>query len=199
MPRSIRSASPGLLHRWTRYKEGLEQYCEKGPTVVFNSKDKYGETTKGGFSDNIVVDQDFVLRIPAKLDPARAAPLLCAGITTYSPLRHWKVGKGQKVGINGLGGLGHMALKFAHSFGAHTVQFTTSPNKVQDALKLGADEVILSTNPAQMKRHAGTFDFILDCVSAKHDLNVLIGMLKRDGHLVLVGLPPNTPRSFGRC
>jgi uncharacterized zinc-type alcohol dehydrogenase-like protein len=108
-------------------------------------------------------------------------------------LRHWKVGKGQKAGINGLGGLGHMALKLAHSFGAHTVQFTTSPSKVQDAKRLGADEVILSTDPAQMKKHEGTFDFILDTVSAKHDLNALVGMLKRDGHLVLVGLPPEAP------
>ncbi len=162
-------------------KDGLEQYCENGATVTFNSKDKYGDITKGGFSNNIVVDQDFVLRIPPKIDPATAAPLLCAGITTYSPLRHWKVGKGQKVGIVGLGGLGHMALKFAHSFGAYTVQFTTSPNKAQDAKKLGADEVILSTDREQMKKHAGTFDFILDTVSAKHDFNALVGMLKRDG------------------
>ena len=174
-------------------KQGLEQYCEKGTTVVFNSKDKYGDITKGGFSNNIVVDQDFVLKIPSKLDPAAAAPLLCAGITTYSPLRHWKVGKGQKVGIVGLGGLGHMALKFAHSFGAYTVQFTTSLSKVQDAKRLGADEVILSTDEEQMKKHAGTFDFILDTVSAKHDLNALAGMLKRDGYLVLVGAPPDSP------
>ena len=174
-------------------KEGLEQYCEKGVTIVFNSKDKYGEITKGGFSNNIVVDQDFVLKIPSKLDPASAAPLLCAGITTYSPLRHWNVGKGQKVGIVGLGGLGHLAIKFAHSFGAHTVQFTTSINKVEDAKKLGADEVILSNDESQMKKHAGTFDFILDTVSASHDLNALVAMLKRDGHLVLVGLPPGAP------
>ena len=174
-------------------KEGLEQYCEKGVTIVFNSKDKYGDITKGGFSNNIVVDQDFVLKIPSKLDPASAAPLLCAGITTYSPLRHWKVGKGQKVGIVGLGGLGHLAIKFAHSFEAYTVQFTTSINKVEDAKKLGADEVILSNDASQMKKHAGTFDFILDTVSASHDLNALVGMLKRDGHLVLVGLPPGSP------
>ncbi len=174
-------------------KEGLEQYCENGATITFNSKDKYGDVTKGGFSNNIVVDQDFVLKISPKLNPATAAPLMCAGITTYSPLKHWKVGKGQKVGIVGLGGLGHMALKFAHSFGAHTVQFTTSPSKVQDAKKLGADEVILSTDQEQMKKHAGTFDFILDTVSAKHDLNALLGMLKRDGHLVLVGLPSEIP------
>ncbi len=159
-------------------KEALEQYCEKGTTKTYNSRDKYGDITKGGFSNNIVIDQDFVLKISPKLDPASTAPLLCAGITTYSPLRHWKVGKGQKVGVVGLGGLGHMALKFAHSFGAYVVQFTTSPGKVQDAKKLGADEVVLSTVLEQMKEHAGTFDFILDTVSAKHDLNSLISMLK---------------------
>jgi alcohol dehydrogenase (NADP+) len=174
-------------------REGLENYCEKGSTVVFNSKDKYGEITKGGFSNDIVVDEDFVLRVSPKLDPAAAAPLLCAGITTYSPLRHWKVGKGQKVGIAGFGGLGHMALKFAHSFGAHTVQLTTSPGKAQDAKRLGADEVIISTDQGQMKKHAGSFDFILDVISAKHDLNALVGLLKRDGQLVLVGLPPEPP------
>ncbi len=171
-------------------KEGLESYCERGVVGTYNGRDKDGGVTQGGYSDTIVVDQDFVLKIPAKLDPARAAPLLCAGITTYSPLRHWKVGQGQKVGIVGLGGLGHMALKFAHSFGARTVQFTTSPGKVEDAKRLGADDVILSTDPAQMERHAGTFDFILDTVSATHDLNALLRMLKRDGHLVLVGAPP---------
>jgi len=174
-------------------EKGLENYCEKGFTLTYNSKDKDGTMTRGGYSNNIVVNQDFVLRVSSKLDPARAAPLLCAGITTYSPLRHWKVGKGQKVGIVGLGGLGHMALKFAHSFGAHTVQFTTSPNKIADAKKLGADDVILSTDPKQMEVHAGTFDFILDTVSAKHDINALLGMLKTDGHLVLVGAPPEAP------
>lgn len=176
--------------------DGLEQYCEKGFIATYNSKDKDGTVTQGGYSNHIVVDEDFVLGIPSGLNPAAAAPLLCAGITTYSPLRHWKVGKGQKVGVVGLGGLGHMALKFAHSFGAHTVQFTTSPHKVQDAKKLGADEVILSTDPGQMQTHAGTFDFILDTVSAQHDLNVLVGMLKRDGHLVLVGAPPEPPQIF---
>ena len=174
-------------------KEGLEQYCENGHILTYNSEDKYGNITKGGYSNNIVVDQDFVLKISPKLDPAATAPLLCAGITTYSPLKHWKVGKGQKVGIVGLGGLGHMALKFVHSFGAYTVQFTTSPNKVQDAKRLGADEVIISTNQEQMKKHEGSFDFILDTVSAKHDLNVLLGMLKIDGQLVLVGAPPDAP------
>ena len=174
-------------------KEGFEQYCERGPTGTYNSKDKDGSITKGGYSSNIVVDQEFVLKISPKLDPAAAAPLLCAGITTYSPLRHWKVQQGQKVGIFGLGGLGHMGLKFAHSFGAHTVQFTRSTNKVEDAKRLGADEVIISTDKDQMKKHRGTFDFILDTVSAKHDLNTLLGMLKTDGKLVIVGLPPTTP------
>jgi uncharacterized zinc-type alcohol dehydrogenase-like protein len=171
-------------------KESLEQYCENGFIGTYNSTDKDGTVTQGGYSDKIVVNDEFVLKISPKLDPARAAPLLCAGITTYSPLRHWKVRKGQKVGIVGLGGLGHMALKFAHSFGAHTVQFTTSPGKIADAKKLGADEVILSKDAAQMRAHMGSFDLILDTVSATHDLNVLLGMLKTDGHLVLVGAPP---------
>lgn len=174
-------------------KHGFEQYCERGPTGTYNSKDKDGSITKGGYSSNIVVDQEFVLKISPKLDPAATAPLLCAGITTFSPLKHWKVQKGQKVGIFGLGGLGHMGLKFAHSFGAHTVQFTRSTNKVEDAKRLGADEVIISTDSEQMKKHRGTFDFILDTVSAKHDLNVLLGMLKTDGVLVIVGLPSAIP------
>ncbi len=174
-------------------KKGFEQYCERGPTGTYNSKDKDGSITKGGYSSNIVVDQEFVLKISSKLDPSATAPLLCAGITTYSPLRHWNVQKGQKVGIVGLGGLGHMGLKFAHSFGAYTVQFTRSTNKVEDAKRLGADEVVISTDKEQMKKHRGTFDFILDTVSAKHDLNTLLGMLKTDGKLVLVGLPPETP------
>ena len=174
-------------------KQGFEQYCEKGPIGTYNSKDKDGSITKGGYSNNIVVNQEFVLKISSKLNPASAAPLLCAGITTYSPLKHWNVQKGQKVGIYGLGGLGHMGLKFSHSFGAYTVQFTRSKNKEEDAKRLGADEVIISTDSDQMKKHRGTFDFILDTVSAKHDLNVLLSMLKTDGKLVLVGLPPDTP------
>ena len=172
---------------------GFEQYCEKGNIGTYNSKDKDGSITKGGYSNNIVVDQEFVLKISSKLDLARAAPLLCAGITTYSPLKHWNVQKGQKIGIVGLGGLGHMGLKLAHSFGAYTVQFTRSKHKVEDAKILGADEVIISTDKDQMKKHRGTFDLILDTVSAKHDLNELLGMLKTDGKLILVGLPPETP------
>jgi alcohol dehydrogenase (NADP+) len=140
-----------------------------------------------------------VLRVSHKLDPAGAAPLLCAGITTYSPLRHWKVSKGQKVGIVGLGGLGHMGLKFAHAFGAHTVLFTTSPNKAEDARRLGADEVIISKNEAEMQKHAKSFHFILDAVSAAHDVNAYLNLLRRDGSLVLVGAPekPFPVQSFG--
>jgi len=171
-------------------REGLEQYCDSGATYTYNSEDKHlGGVTYGGYSQNIVVDQDFVLRVPKGLDLAATAPLLCAGITTYSPLRHWKVGKGQKVGIVGLGGLGHMGLKFAHAFGAHTVLFTTSPNKTEDARRLGADEVIISRNEEEMLKHAGTFDFILDTVSAEHDINAYLNLLKRDGTLTIVGAP----------
>jgi alcohol dehydrogenase (NADP+) len=171
-------------------REGLEQYCDSGATYTYNSDDKHlGGVTYGGYSQNIVVDQDFVLRVPKGLDLAATAPLLCAGITTYSPLRHWKVGKGQKVGIVGLGGLGHMGLKFAHAVGAHTVLFTTSPNKTEDARRLGADEVIISRNEQEMLKHAGTFDFILDTVSAEHDINAYLNLLKRDGTLTIVGAP----------
>ena len=153
-------------------RAGEEQYCETGLTLTYNFEDKIlGGVTYGGYSDSIVVDQAFVVRVPNGLDPAGAAPLLCAGITTYSPLRHWKVGKGQKVGVVGLGGLGHMAVKFAHAFGAHAVLFTTSPGKTADARRLGADEVVVSKDPAEMAKHAGSFDFILDAVSAEHDLN----------------------------
>ncbi len=171
-------------------REGLEQYCDPGATFTYNSEDKIlGGVTYGGYSDSIVVDQDFVLRVPQGLDLAGAAPLLCAGITTYSPLRHWKVGKGQKVGIVGLGGLGHMGLKFAHAFGAHTVLFTTSPNKIQDAKRLGADEVIISKDADEMLKHAASFDFLLDTVSAEHDINAYLNLLKRDGTLCMVGAP----------
>lgn len=167
-----------------------EQYCEVGMTLTYNGEDKIlGGVTYGGYSDSIVVDEAFVLRVPTNLDPAATAPLLCAGITTYSPLRRWKVGKGQKVGIVGLGGLGHMGLKFSHAFGAHTVLFTTSPNKAADAKRLGADEVIISKNPAEMQKHAASFDFILDAVSAEHDLNAYLQLLKRDATLTLVGAP----------
>ena len=169
---------------------GEEQYCENHMVLTYNAEDKaLGGVTYGGYSDSIVVDESYVLRVPNKLDPAGAAPLLCAGITTYSPLRHWKVGKGQKVGIVGLGGLGHMGLKFAHAFGAHVVLFTTSPNKSADALRLGADEVVISKNEAEMQKHAGSFNFILDAVSADHDINAYINLLKRDGTLTLVGAP----------
>ncbi len=172
--------------------EGLEQYCSNMATFTYNGQDRHGGgLTFGGYSDSIVVDEDFVLRVPAGLDPAGAAPLLCAGITTYSPLRHWKVGPGQKVGVVGLGGLGHMGVKFAHAFGAHVVLFTTSPGKVADGKRLGADEVVISKNADEMKAHAGSFDFILDCVSADHDINAYLSLLKRDGTLTLVGAPEN--------
>ena len=171
-------------------KAGLEQYCVNFATYTYNAPDKVsGGVTYGGYSDSIVVDESFVLSVPKSLDPAGVAPLLCAGITTYSPLRHWKVQKGQKVGIVGLGGLGHMGLKFAHAFGAHTVLFTTSPNKSADAQRLGADEVVVSKNANEMQKHAGSFDFILDTASADHDLNAYLGQLKLDGTMVLVGAP----------
>jgi len=170
---------------------GNEHFCQKALVLTYNAEDpRHGGFTYGGYSNNIVVHEDYVLRIPPGLDLAAAAPLLCAGITTYSPLRHWKVGPGQKVGIVGLGGLGHMALKFSRALGAsHIVQFTTSPNKRDDALRLGAHEVVLSRDRRAVRAHAGAFDFILDAVSANHDVNILLSLLKRDGHLVLVGLP----------
>jgi uncharacterized zinc-type alcohol dehydrogenase-like protein len=169
---------------------GLEQYCEKMPTFTYNGVDKHsGGMTYGGYSQSVVVDQSFVLRVPEKLDLAATAPLLCAGITTYSPLRHWKVGPGQKVGVVGLGGLGHMGVKFAHAFGAHVVLFTTSPNKVADGLRLGADEVVVSKDADAMNKHNRSFDFILDAVSAEHDINAYINLLKVDGTLTLVGAP----------
>ena len=173
-------------------RDDLEQFCENGATFTYNSKDpQTGGITYGGYSKTIVVDQDFVLRISDKLDLAAAAPLLCAGITTYSPLRHWKVGEGQKVGVVGLGGLGHMGVKFANAFGAHVALFTTSPGKAADAKKLGAHEVILSKNEDEMEKHAKSFDFILDTVSAPHDLNAYLSLLKRNGSLVLVGASPD--------
>ena len=150
---------------------GLEQFCPH-LTLTYNGPDKHlGGVTYGGYSDSVVVDERFVLRVPSNLDLAGAAPLLCAGITTYSPMRHWSVTKGKKVGVVGLGGLGHMGVKFAHALGAHVVVFTTSPNKKEDALRLGADEVVVSRNADEMKKHAGSFDFILDAVSADHDIN----------------------------
>jgi alcohol dehydrogenase (NADP+) len=173
---------------------GLEQYCDAGFTGTYNSPDKYlGGMTYGGYSKNIVVDQHFVLNVPDKSNLAGVAPLLCAGITTFSPLRHWKVGKGQKVGIVGLGGLGHMGVKLANAMGAHVVLFTTSPNKKEDAQRLGAHEVVVSKNQNEMDRHANSFDFILDTVSAQHDLNAYLALVKRDGTLTLVGAPEHPP------
>jgi uncharacterized zinc-type alcohol dehydrogenase-like protein len=171
----------------------LEQFCDNpGPVFTYNSKDKHtGGITYGGYSKSIVVDHHFVLRISNKLDLAATAPLLCAGITTYSPLRHWKIGKGHKVGVVGLGGLGHMGVKFANAFGAHVGLFTTSPNKAAEAKKLGAHEVILSKNEDEMEKHEKSFDFILDTVSAPHDLDAYLSLLKRDGILVLVGASPD--------
>ena len=177
-------------------RQGLEQFCT-GMVMTYGSTDPHlGGPTLGGYAQSIVVTEDFVLRLPANLAPASAAPLLCAGITTYSPLRHWKVGPGQKVGIVGLGGLGHMGVKFARAFGAHVVLFTTSPGKVADAKRLGAHEVIISTDEAQMHAHAGSFDLILDTVSASHDINAYLNQLKHDGNLVLVGAPEK-PLSVG--
>lgn len=173
--------------------DGLEQYCEKGFVGTYNAKAKDGSITYGGYSNNIVVDEAFTLHISPKLNLAAVAPLLCAGITTWSPMRHWKVSKGQKVGVVGLGGLGHMAVKFAHSFGAHVVLFTTSPGKAEDAKRLGADEVVVSRNKDEMKKHARSFDFILDTVSAPHDLNAMLNLVKRDGTMTLVGVPPVDP------
>ena len=171
-------------------KDGLEQYCQTGATFTYNSPDQYtGKRTYGGYSTQIVVNKDFVLHVSEKLDPAAAAPLLCAGITTYSPLRHWNVSKGDKVGIVGLGGLGHMGVKIAHAMGANVVLFTTSPGKTADAKRLGADEVIISKNPAEMQKHASSFDFILNTVAAPHNLDAYLELLKRDGTLCLVGLP----------
>ena len=170
-------------------KKGLEQFS---PSMVmtYGSMDKHlNLPTYGGYSEGIVVDEHFVLNVPQNLDLAAVAPLLCAGITTYSPMRHWKVGPGQKVGIVGLGGLGHMGVKFARAFGAHVVVFTTSTNKIEDALRLGAHEVVVSSNADEMAKHAGTFDFILDCVSADHDINAYLNMLGVDGNITLVGAP----------
>jgi uncharacterized zinc-type alcohol dehydrogenase-like protein len=178
---------------------GLEQYC---PNMVgtYNSPDQHlGGVTYGGYSDSIVVAEKYVLRAPANLDLAGVAPLLCAGITTYSPLRHWGITSGKKVGIVGLGGLGHMGVKIAHALGAHVVVFSTSPNKKEDALRLGADEVVISRNANEMQKHLGSFDFILDAVSADHDINAYINLLRRDGNITLVGAPaqPLPAAAFG--
>jgi uncharacterized zinc-type alcohol dehydrogenase-like protein len=171
-------------------KDGIEQFC---PNVIltYNSADVHlGSVTYGGYSESIVVDEHFVLRVPSNLDLASVAPLLCAGITTYSPLRHWGVGKGKKVGVVGLGGLGHVGVKLAHALGAHVVAFTTSPDKKDDALRLGADEVVVSRNPNEMEKHTGSFNFILDTVSAAHDINSYLGLLAREGTVTMVGAPP---------
>jgi alcohol dehydrogenase (NADP+) len=180
-------------------KAGFEQFCPNF-TLTYNFPDKQsGGVTYGGYSDSIVVTERFVLRVPPNLDLAGTAPLLCAGITTYSPMRHWGVTNGKKVGVVGLGGLGHMGVKFAHALGAHTVVFTTSPGKKDDALRLGADEVVLSRDANQMAKHAGSFDFILDAVAADHDINAFIGLLRRDGNITLVGAPekPLALAAFG--
>jgi uncharacterized zinc-type alcohol dehydrogenase-like protein len=181
--------------------EGLEQYCEKGMVGTYNGADKVsGENTYGGYSDKIVVREEFVLAIRhGEKDLAAAAPLLCAGITTWSPLRHWKVGPGHKVGVVGIGGLGHMGIKLAHALGAHVVAFTTSESKREDALKLGADEVVVSRNRGEMKAHAASFDFILNTVAAPHDLDAFMVLLKRDGTMTLVGVPasPHPSPSVG--
>src|SRR5579859_2512966 len=171
-------------------RAGFEQFCPN-MVLTFNSPDKHlGGVTYGGYSESIVVDQRFTLRVPANLTPAGTAPLLCAGITTYSPMRRWKVGKGKKVGVVGLGGLGHMGVKFARALGAHVVAFTTSPKKKEDAIRLGAHEVVVSRNADEMNKHAGSFDFILDCVSADHDVNAYLNLLNIDGNLTIVGAPP---------
>lgn len=171
-------------------KAGLEQFCPN-MTLTYNSPDKHLDgVTYGGYSDSIVVDQRFVLRVPSNLDLAGVAPLLCAGITTYSPLRHHGVTKGKKVGVVGLGGLGHMGVKFARALGAHVVVFTTSPDKKEDALRLGADEVVVSRNPDEMQQHVNSFDFILDTVAANHDINAYLNLLRLDGNITLVGAPP---------
>jgi uncharacterized zinc-type alcohol dehydrogenase-like protein len=180
----------GADHTCANCQQGLEQFC---PNAVFtyNSPDRYGTApvTYGGYSTAIVVEEEMVLRIPTNLEPARAAPLLCAGITTYAPLRRNGVGPGKKVGIVGLGGLGHMGVKIADALGAHVVVFTTSPRKMEEACRLGADEVVLSTDAAQLNRHRGSFDMILDCVSAEHDLNTYLNLLRVGGNLTLVGAP----------
>ncbi|TBV16951.1 NAD(P)-dependent alcohol dehydrogenase [Stutzerimonas kirkiae] len=180
--------------------EGLEQYCENGFTGTYNGPVFGGENTLGGYSDSIVVDEEFVLRISHSGNLAAVAPLLCAGITTYSPLRQWKVGPGQKVGVVGLGGLGHMAVKIAKAMGAHVVLFTTSPGKREDALRLGAAEVVVSKDPQEMNTHLNSFDFILDTVAAPHDLNAFLALLKRDCTMTLVGAPDSphpSPDVFG--
>jgi len=187
-------------HTCPNCRDDLEQLCPN-QTLTFNSPDKHNTepVTYGGYSESIVVDEHFVLRVPVNLSLAGVAPLLCAGITTYSPMRRWGNLTGKKVGVVGLGGLGHMGVKFAKAFGARVVVFTTSPGKKEDAFRLGADEVIISTNAEEMQQHAGTFSFILDTIAVDHDINAYINMLGRDGNLTLVGAPetPLQVSSFG--
>ncbi|MDE1172438.1 MAG: NAD(P)-dependent alcohol dehydrogenase [Parvibaculaceae bacterium] len=169
--------------------EGLEQYCEEGPTLTYNGRERGSEQlTFGGYSDQIVVEEHFTVKVPATLDLKAVAPLLCAGITTYSPLRHWKVGPGQKVGVIGLGGLGHMGIKFAKALGAHVVMITTSPGKGKDATRLGADEVLISRDADAMAAHKASFDFLLNTIPVPHDLNPYVNLLKRDKTMALVGV-----------
>jgi alcohol dehydrogenase (NADP+) len=178
-------------------RKGLEQYCTVGNVLTYSGRDRVnGDITYGGYSKQIVVDEDFVLRVSDKLPLAEVAPLLCAGITTYSPLRHWKVGKGHKLGVVGLGGLGHMAVKFGASFGAEVTLLSTSPGKEADARRLGAQKFALTRDAAQLKEHKGYFDFIIDTVSAKHDYNQYLGLLATDGVMMCVGAPP-TPAEVG--
>lgn len=179
--------------------QGLEQYCEKGMVLTYGSPDPHspGQMTYGGYSKHITVDEHFVLHVSPKLNLAAAAPLLCAGITTYSPLKHWGATKGKKVGVVGLGGLGHMGVKFAHAFGCHTVLFTTSASKIEDGKRLGADEVVVSKDEAQMAKHAGSFDFILNTVAASHNLDAFTNLLRTDGTMCLVGAPEHPHPSPG--
>jgi alcohol dehydrogenase (NADP+) len=177
-------------HECQYCRDGLEQYCEEGSVQTYNSPDQFlGTQTYGGYSERIVVREDFVLRVPDNLDPAATAPLLCAGITTYSPLKHWKVGKGHKVGVVGLGGLGHMAVKIAKAMGAEVIVYTTSVSKIEDAKRLGADDVVLSKDEGQMRKYLGKLHFVLDAVSAQHDVNAYLNLLRVDGSMVLVGAP----------
>lgn len=174
-------------------EDGLEQFCDEGVTFSFNSPDKHlGGATYGGFSETYVCNENYVLHVPETLDLASAAPLLCAGITVYSPLKHWQAGPGKMVGILGIGGLGHMAIKIARAMGAHVIVFTTSPSKVKDAKRLGADEAVLSTDTEQMKKYIRKMNLIIDTVSAKHDVNTYLNLLMHDGSVVLVGLPPES-------
>lgn len=178
----------GSCQKCSSCQEGLEQYCETGFTLTYNSPEKEtGGMTYGGYSDSIIVNQDFVLKVPGSLDIKAVAPLLCAGITTYSPMRHWKVKKGDKVGVIGLGGLGHMAIKIAHAFGAEVTMITTSPDKEKDAKRLGASKVLISTNSEMMDKFANYFDFIINTIPRAHDINPYLNLLKRDGNMVIVG------------